>query len=349
MKMNEQIRENRKKIGLTQEQIANYLGVSTPAVNKWEKGATYPDITLLPALARLLKIDLNTLFFFHEELTELEIKMFMQELIETSQNGDLDIAFELAADKIREYPRCDSLLYSVANVLDSSLILSTMNTNQKEKYEGQILAWYERAAGSQEESIKNAAIYMLAGKYIKSTDYDKASKLIEQIPEKTTDKAFFQVDIFMHQEKIDEAGALLAGKLVQDLNKIQMYLYKLIDVELKADKQEEAKQIAETAQSMVPLFGLWHYGALVPHLQIALHQKDVSKSIKQLKAILEAAHTPWDMNTSPLFYRIAQNTFTDMGKYFIPALKSEFESSIEYDFLRENSEFQKLIEMCHEE
>ena len=47
MKLNEQIGEHRKKVGLTQEQVGNYLGVSTPAVNKWESGLTYPDITLL--------------------------------------------------------------------------------------------------------------------------------------------------------------------------------------------------------------------------------------------------------------------------------------------------------------
>lgn len=40
MKLNEQIREHRKKLGLTQEQIADSLGVSTPAVNKWESGVS---------------------------------------------------------------------------------------------------------------------------------------------------------------------------------------------------------------------------------------------------------------------------------------------------------------------
>ena len=50
MKINQIIREKRKELSLTQEQIAELLGVSTPAVNKWEKGSTYPDITLLPAL-----------------------------------------------------------------------------------------------------------------------------------------------------------------------------------------------------------------------------------------------------------------------------------------------------------
>ena len=57
MKINDIIKKKRITLGMTQEQVADYLGVSTPAVNKWEKGGCYPDITLLPALARLLKVD----------------------------------------------------------------------------------------------------------------------------------------------------------------------------------------------------------------------------------------------------------------------------------------------------
>ena len=80
MKINEIIREKRKALSLTQEQIADFLGVSTPAVSKWEKGAAYPDITLLPALARLLKTDLNTLLSFREDLTDIEIENFVDDL-----------------------------------------------------------------------------------------------------------------------------------------------------------------------------------------------------------------------------------------------------------------------------
>ena len=49
MKIGEIIREKRKELSLTQEQLADLLGVSAPAVHKWEKGSTYPDITTLPA------------------------------------------------------------------------------------------------------------------------------------------------------------------------------------------------------------------------------------------------------------------------------------------------------------
>ena len=41
MKINEMIREKRKELCLTQQQVADYLGASTPAVNKWEKGVSH--------------------------------------------------------------------------------------------------------------------------------------------------------------------------------------------------------------------------------------------------------------------------------------------------------------------
>lgn len=40
MKMHEIIKKRRLEKNLTQEQIAQFLGVSTPAVNKWEKGGS---------------------------------------------------------------------------------------------------------------------------------------------------------------------------------------------------------------------------------------------------------------------------------------------------------------------
>ena len=80
MKINQIIRQRRRDLSLTQEQVAAYLGVSTPAVNKWEKGSTYPDITLLPALARLLRTDLNTLLSFQEDLSDVEIETFVDHL-----------------------------------------------------------------------------------------------------------------------------------------------------------------------------------------------------------------------------------------------------------------------------
>lgn len=55
------IAQNRKAKGFTQEELAEQLGVSAQAVSKWENDVSCPDITLLPALAKLLGTSVDAL------------------------------------------------------------------------------------------------------------------------------------------------------------------------------------------------------------------------------------------------------------------------------------------------
>lgn len=79
MQIGKTIRKYRKEKGMTQEEMANHLGVTTPAVNKWENENSYPDIMLLAPIARLLGISLDTLLSFQEELTAEEINSIVME------------------------------------------------------------------------------------------------------------------------------------------------------------------------------------------------------------------------------------------------------------------------------
>jgi transcriptional regulator with XRE-family HTH domain len=53
--------ENRKKLGLTQDQLAEKLGVTAQAVSKWENDLSCPDITMLPKLAEIFGTTTDTL------------------------------------------------------------------------------------------------------------------------------------------------------------------------------------------------------------------------------------------------------------------------------------------------
>ena len=55
------IASKRKEKGLTQEELASYLGVSKPAVSKWESGQSYPDILMLPVLASFFNTSVDEL------------------------------------------------------------------------------------------------------------------------------------------------------------------------------------------------------------------------------------------------------------------------------------------------
>lgn len=54
LKLGENLKKFRLQRELTQEQLADVLGVSAQAVSRWENGTTYPDITLLPTIVELL-------------------------------------------------------------------------------------------------------------------------------------------------------------------------------------------------------------------------------------------------------------------------------------------------------
>lgn len=66
IKLGSKITELRKAKKMTQEQLADLLGVSAPAVSKWETDSSYPDITMLCPLARVLGTDVDTLLAYED-------------------------------------------------------------------------------------------------------------------------------------------------------------------------------------------------------------------------------------------------------------------------------------------
>ena len=61
IKIGKFILENRKKKGLTQEELAEKLGVTSKSVSRWENGNTMPDYSLLKDLCSVLEINVNEL------------------------------------------------------------------------------------------------------------------------------------------------------------------------------------------------------------------------------------------------------------------------------------------------
>lgn len=56
------ITEERRRAGLTQEALANRIGITPQAISKWENGVGYPDVTLFPVIADVLNIPISRLF-----------------------------------------------------------------------------------------------------------------------------------------------------------------------------------------------------------------------------------------------------------------------------------------------
>ena len=70
--LSENLKTLRVTRGFTQAQAAELLGVSKQSVSRWENGVTYPDITLLPALASFYETTVYELFGGGREETAKE-------------------------------------------------------------------------------------------------------------------------------------------------------------------------------------------------------------------------------------------------------------------------------------
>ena len=62
MEFGKKIRQLRFKAGMTQEQLAERLGIGPQSVSKWETGVSMPDITSLPLLAEIFGVSIDDLF-----------------------------------------------------------------------------------------------------------------------------------------------------------------------------------------------------------------------------------------------------------------------------------------------
>ena len=71
LNLNKNIAELRKAAGLTQEQLANQLGISYQAVSKWENSQSCPDVMLLPRLAEIFDISIDALFGIERTTTAI--------------------------------------------------------------------------------------------------------------------------------------------------------------------------------------------------------------------------------------------------------------------------------------
>ena len=81
MDIGNKIKLLRQKIGATQEQLGEKIGVSAQAISKWETGVTMPDITLLPILSSELGVTIDELFDLttDQKLQRIENRLDIEE------------------------------------------------------------------------------------------------------------------------------------------------------------------------------------------------------------------------------------------------------------------------------
>lgn len=113
--------ENLKKFrvmkNLTQEDLAEYLGITPQSVSKWERGECCPDITFLPALANIFETSVDLLIGMDSIRAEKTRFNIHKTAAEYQRSGDYDSAEKVYRDALLIYPNKPGMILGLAGVL----------------------------------------------------------------------------------------------------------------------------------------------------------------------------------------------------------------------------------------
>lgn len=125
------IMAKRKEKGVTQDELAEYMGVSKASVSKWETGLSYPDITFLPQLATYFNISIDELMGYSPQMTTEDINRTYHRLAEAFGRRPFDEVLDECHAVIKKYYACFPLLMRMAVLLLNYCTLAKEKVKQE--------------------------------------------------------------------------------------------------------------------------------------------------------------------------------------------------------------------------
>ena len=170
----------RKQLGVTQEQIADYVGVSRAAVSKWEKGLSYPDITLLPKLATYFNVSIDELLGYEPQLTKERIEKLYAKLAQQFSEQAFEEVQQEIEQLIAEYYACFPFVIKMAQLYLNYYSKSSEPTTILQRIEQLCLRVKE---SSEDYQLINQAV--IVGAYAKLLQ-GQLSEVLEMLGEEVT-------------------------------------------------------------------------------------------------------------------------------------------------------------------
>lgn len=167
------IKENRMREGLTQEQLAYNLGVSSQTISRWENGTTYPDIVMLPIIADYFHISIDMLMGYAKECTAEIREQFFSDI----KDSDCQRKIEMTRQMLQTYPNDIYLQFYLANSLYGQIKKKPDDLIEKE-----IDMLCNRIMHFNKPGIQCGAIRILAMVSARHGDTDLAMKYVNELP-----------------------------------------------------------------------------------------------------------------------------------------------------------------------
>ncbi len=175
MSIGSTIKMLRRDRDMTQEQLADFLGITANAVSQWECDRTAPDISQLPLLANLFRVSADVLLGIDVAAKDTRIDEIYSAARELSCTGHRTEAIELYREGLKEFPDAYKLMEELAFELQYSSDPAVLEES---------IALFEKVReGVNDADTQNYAVGNLCDLYMRVGKPEIAKNLAETVPQ----------------------------------------------------------------------------------------------------------------------------------------------------------------------
>lgn len=247
----ENLKKQRKLKELTQEQLADILGVSFQAVSKWERGEAYPDIEMLPTIAEYFGITTDELMGMKEIRDTADAEKISAQTKENMSKGLIAENIKLLEEAVKVHPNNYRLLseyaFNLAFIpIDNKSEEYRQNNQKAARIAERILA--ECTDPEIRDSVQGNLCYF----YEQSGQHDKAVEAADKLHRLWSSREMVKMALLKGDELIE-----FAQRVVTVLaNAMYVTLLYLSDLNCKDAPQMTHEQRIEIQQKAVALYDI---------------------------------------------------------------------------------------------
>ncbi|MBR3998341.1 MAG: helix-turn-helix transcriptional regulator [Clostridia bacterium] len=168
------IRRLRQERNVTQEELAGAVGVTAQAVSRWERAEGYPDITLMPRIARYFGVSLDAVYGLDAGQEKKEIRSLISRVRGSFPDEDTET---ILREGLEKYPGSFALMAELADVLTGKSI------------EEAIRLYEDILDRCTDQEVRNQAYTGICRAYDRAGRHKEAVRAAEKLPDLTQTSA----------------------------------------------------------------------------------------------------------------------------------------------------------------
>ncbi len=207
--LSENIKKLRKGKELTQERLAEFLGVTFQSISNWERGESFPDITMLPEIASFFKVTVDELLGLNKTQAQIKIEEYLN-IYNNKRFNDTKFAFTSLSNAVKEFPSDYRITVRYMELL---MLEKTPNSPDYEKASRELFSIYENIRQNcTDDSIRMWAKRLICqhlhtkAHYTGNEDYQiECESILSEMPDLINSKDYLSTMLISDKEKHYEA------------------------------------------------------------------------------------------------------------------------------------------------